>query len=333
MFRVAMISKWHVHAAGYANEVSDIPGVVITCVWDEQPERGREWAGQLGAEFEPDYGKLLSRGDVDGVLIGSPTSMHKELIIAAARAGKHIFTEKVLTFTLKDALEIADAVKKSGVKFVISYPRKMWAPNLYIQKALAEGQVGQPTLMLARTSHNGATANWLPASFFDEELAGGGAMMDFGAHPMYLARWMLGRPVRITSMFNRFTDKPLDDNTVCVIEFENKALAILQSNFVCNKCPNNLELHGTLGSIFYEDASKPVKSYAPDAPVDENGCLLPDTLPETLPSPLAQWADACMNGTQPFGCGIDEAVQLSELMEGAYKSFKEKRVVEFSELN
>jgi predicted dehydrogenase len=192
--------------------------------------------------------------------------------------------------------------------------------------------IGKPTLLLARTSHNGATADWLPPSFFNEAEAGGGAMMDFGAHPMYLARWLLGRPVRITSMFSHFTDKPLDDNAVCTIEFENKALAVVQSNFVCDKCPNNFELHGVKGSLFYEDASKPMKIYAPDAPADECGDIVPDALPETLPSPLVQWAQACMGGTDVPGCGIDEAVELSELMEGAYKSYREKRVVEFSEL-
>jgi 1,5-anhydro-D-fructose reductase (1,5-anhydro-D-mannitol-forming) len=332
MFRVAMVSKWHVHANGYANEISDIPGVLITAVWDEQSERGREWAEALDAEFEPDYAKLLARSDVDGVLICSPTSMHKELIIAAAKAGKHIFTEKVLAFTAKEAREIAEAVKQSGVRFVISYPRKMWASTQFAKKSLEGGLLGAPTLLLSRTSHNGATANWLPDSFFNEAQAGGGAMMDFGAHPMYLARWILGKPVRITSMFNHFTAKPLEDNAVSIVEFENKAMAIIQTNFVCDRCPNSFELHGTLGSIVQEENDKPVKIYAPQAPVDDCGELLPDALPDTLATPLAQWADACMNNTQPVGCGIEEAVELSELMEGAYKSFREKRVVEFSEL-
>ena len=328
MFNVAMVSKWHVHADGYAREVSAVPGVKITAVWDEQPQRGQDWADCLEAAFEPDYDKLLARPDVDGVVIDSPTSLHKELIIKAARAGKHIFTEKVLTFTKKDALEVADAVRKSGVRFVISYPRVAWGSLLYAKQALASGQLGQPTLLLARTSHNGATAGWLPDSFFNESEAGGGAMMDFGAHPMYLARWLLGKPVRVTSMFNSFTGKPLDDNAVSVIEFENKALAVLQSNFVCDRCPNHFELHGTLGSITQENPDKPVRSTAPGAPVDDGGFVLPESLPATLPSPLQQWA----SGQAVPGCGIDEAVQLAELMEGAYKAFREKRTVEFSEL-
>lgn len=333
MFRVGLLSKWHVHAEGYANMAADVPGVLVTAVWDEQPERGRDWAEKLDARFEPDYAALLASPDVDGVIVNSPTSMHRELIIAAARAGKHIFTEKVLAFTKKDAQEIAAEVRKAGVRFVISYPKRTAASSRFMKQCLDAGMLGAPTLMLARTSHNGATAGWLPDSFFDEREAGGGAMMDFGAHPMYMARWLLGRPARITSMFNSFTGRPLEDNAVCTIEFENKALAIIQTNFVCDKCPGSYELHGVKGSIVHESDSKPIRIYAPEAPVDEFGDLLPGSLPETLPHPLLQWVDACVNGTAPQACGIDDAVDLSELMEGAYRSFREKRVVAFSELD
>ena len=67
----------------------------ITCVWDEQPERGQAWAQELGVPFVADYGALLARSDVDAVLIDSPTNMHKDLMVRAAQAKKHIFTEKM----------------------------------------------------------------------------------------------------------------------------------------------------------------------------------------------------------------------------------------------
>ena len=329
MFRVAMMSKWHVHAEQYARELSGHPNVKITVVWDEDPARGQAWAKELGAEFEPDYKKVLARADVDGVAVVSPTSMHEEIIIAAAEAGKHVFTEKVLTFTLASANRIAASVKKAGIKFAINFPRQSWAANQTIKNALDAGTLGAPTLLLARTSHNGATAGWLPDYFFDGKLAGGGAMMDFGAHPMYLSRWMLGKPVRITSLFNSFTGKAAEDNAVSIVEFENKAMAVIQTNFVCDRSPNNFELNGTKGSIFYEDAGGPVKLTTPGAAVDANGYVT-DKAPE-VQDPCRQWADACMNNTATL-YGIDDAVNLSELMEGAYKSFREKRTVEFAEL-
>ena len=61
MLNVAMISRWHVHAAGYAKMIQEAKDAKITCVWDEQPERGQAWAQELGVPFVADYGALLAR--------------------------------------------------------------------------------------------------------------------------------------------------------------------------------------------------------------------------------------------------------------------------------
>lgn len=77
-------------------------------------------------------------------------------------------------------------------------------------------------------------------------------MIDLGAHPMYLCRWILGKPLRITSMFNSFTNRPVEDNAVCVIEFENGAIAVVETSFVSKSSPFSLELYGTKGSFLWE---------------------------------------------------------------------------------
>ena len=65
MIRVAMLSKWHVHAAEYARSVQRSGVAEITCVWDDDVERGTKWAGELGVAFEPSLEKVLARADVD----------------------------------------------------------------------------------------------------------------------------------------------------------------------------------------------------------------------------------------------------------------------------
>ena len=94
MLKVAMLSFWHVHAEGYAKQLRERNDNKITCMWDEIPQRGKDWAGKLGIDLEPDLSKLLKRDDVDAVVINSPTNLHAKIMIAAAKAGKHIFTEK-----------------------------------------------------------------------------------------------------------------------------------------------------------------------------------------------------------------------------------------------
>ncbi len=136
MLKVAMLSGWHVHAKGYANAVNSFPDAKVTAVWDEEPARGKAWAAELKAPFEADLKKCVARDDVEGVVVDAPTSMHPEVMIAAARAGKHIFTEKVMALTVRECGRISAAVRKAGVKFCISMPQRCSATSLFANRIL-----------------------------------------------------------------------------------------------------------------------------------------------------------------------------------------------------
>lgn len=327
MLRVAMLSYWHVHAPDYARQLMDLDNVKITAVWDEIPERGEKAAKEIGAAFEADLDTLLKRDDVDGVVIDAPTNMHKEIMVAAARAGKHIFTEKVMALTVKDCEEIAKAVEEAGVKFCISFPHRTMPHNLFAKKVVDEGLIGDITLLRVRNAHNGSVAGWLPDHFYDPLQCGGGAMVDLGAHGMYLARWLLGEPTRITSMFNNYIDKPVEDNAVSVIEFKNKAIAINETGFVTSNSPFSLELYGTNGSLFIGGSENKVRLISNKMDTQVPGWITPTELPKPLPSAIKQWVDGILNDEEII-FGLEDGIQLTELMEGAYRSHKENSIVE-----
>ena len=79
----------------YAGEAQAHPDVEIVAAWDEDPTRGADGAADLGVPFHADLAELLARPDVDGVIVTTRTTAHRDVIIAAAEAGKHVFTEKV----------------------------------------------------------------------------------------------------------------------------------------------------------------------------------------------------------------------------------------------
>ncbi|WMJ89720.1 Gfo/Idh/MocA family protein [Anaerocolumna sp. MB42-C2] len=326
MLKVALISKWHVHAQGYAETLRTYPDVTITCVWDEESERGREWAKSLEVDFEEDLDKILFREDVEGVIICAPTSKHAEIMIKAAKAGKHIFTEKAMALTKKDCNEITEEVKKAGVKFGISFPARTTPANLYVKSVIDSGVIGKVTLLRIRNGHDGATRNWLPEYWYDENTAGGGAMMDLGCHPMYLSSWILGKPVRISSMFSYFTDRKVEDNSVCTIEFENKAVAIVETSLVTYKTPSMVEVYGTEGTLIICDNNIRLTSNKMGEEFD--GWVTPAKLPKALPHPLRQWVDGVLYNKPIL---FDEAAgtRLTELLEAAYIAHKEKREVTF----
>ena len=326
MLRVAMVSKWHVHASWYAQQVQEAPDACVTCVWDEDPQRGEEWARELNVPFEKDYDALLRRDDVDAVLIDTPTSMHKDVIIRAARAGKHVFTEKCLCLTVKDCDEVIREMEGRGLIFTISFPQRCVGQYLFIKQMVDEGRLGDITVLRVRTSHAGALDNWLPDYWYDPETAGGGAMMDLGAHPMYLARWLLGKPQRIQSMFNGLTGRAVEDNSVCTIEFENKAIAIVETSLVTPLCMPILEVYGTKGAVLA--VGKDIRMATRDSARLVDGGWFTPKLPPDTPSPLRQWIDAILYD-KPVQFGLQEARQLTELMEKAYIADREKREVLF----
>ncbi|TDF95755.1 Gfo/Idh/MocA family protein [Paenibacillus piri] len=326
MVRVAMLSKWHVHAQGYAEYLQSLENVTITAVWDEAADRGKEWAGQLGADFEADLNTLLKREDVDGVVVDAPTSMHAEVMVAAANAGKHIFTEKAMALTTRECEEISAAVEKAGVKFCISFPARTRPHHLFAKQLIDEGFIGDVTLLRIRNGHDGALKNWLPDYWYDEKTAGGGAMMDLGCHPMYLASWLLGKPKRINSMFNYFTNRKVEDNAQCSIEFANNAVAILETSLVTYRTPAGFEMYGTDGTLIIHGNDVKLSSNKLEAPF--GGWITPAKLPEALPPALNQWVDGILHD-KPILFGLEDGTKLTELLETAYIAHREKRTVDF----
>ena len=166
MLNAAMLSKWHVHAAGYAKELQKSGKVAIKAVWDDNVERGSAWAKELGADFEYDLNKLLAREDIEAVFCDAPTTQHKEIIIAAAKAGKHIFTEKALCPTVADCLEVKKAVEEAGVIFTISFPERFVPSFIYAKRLIHMGACGKISTIRRRKAHSGVSNKWLPEYWF-----------------------------------------------------------------------------------------------------------------------------------------------------------------------
>ena len=329
MLKIAMLSKWHVHAGGYANEVKNT-GHQITHVWDDDVARGKAWAEEIGCTFEPDLAKVLASSDVDAVIVDTETSKHRDVMIAAANAKKHIFTEKTLAATKKEALEIEEAIKKNKVIFTISFPQRTSSVVLYAKHIIDSGALGTVNTVRLRNAHNGASGDWLPEYWYNEKDACGGAMMDLGCHPMYTANYLLGDPAKITSMYNATTAKSIkygiEDNAINLIEFKNKAIAIVETGFVTPVSPWAFEVYGTEGMLLGTDHK--VKISTAETRKYSGDFLDVNRLPKALPSPMQTWFNAIEKG-EDVVFGIKDAIGLAELLEGAYISYKTNTIVTF----
>lgn len=315
---VAMLSKWHVHSEGYAESFKKLENVNLSAVWDEDANRGREWAKTLDCEFIESLDELLARPDIDLVAVGTPTVMHKEVLCRAAKAKKAIFTEKVLACTNEEADEIAAAVKSANIPFFISYPFRM-LPVVKLAKQLADdGAIGKITHLRIRDAHDGASAGWLPNTFYDESVCGGGAMMDLGAHPMYLSDYFLGLPKSVFSTFTQCYGKGVDDNCVTMMEYASGAIATSETAFVSSRCPFILEINGDQGHIMINDNFEGLHLSNKDG---INQTILPEdnAKPESAPAFFVR----LLTEDKPSPFDIDAAVRLTRLMDAAYRSYRQ----------
>lgn len=318
MLQLAMLGAWHVHAPDYAREINEHPEAEIALVWDHDSIRGQSFAKSLGVPFVQDLTEALG-AEIDGVVVNTPTTMHHEVITEAAKAKKHIFTEKVLATTMEEGQEIVSVIRDSGVKFAISFPHRTHPHNLFAKEVVEKGFLGEISLLRIRNAHAGTSLGWLPEHFYNYSECGGGAMMDLGAHGMYLANWLLGEPHRISAMFNHLTDKEVEDNAVAVIEFKNKALAINETSFVSDRSPFSLELYGSHGSLLIGGPRHQNQISSSLLGGDLDGWLQPQKLPTALPSALEQWVNGILRD-ETIHFGLTDALMLTKLMDGAYRS-------------
>lgn len=324
--KVAIVGVWHVHTTEYAKAVQENPNAELVCCWDDNVEMGKAFAEKMGIPFEDDLSAIWADKTIDSIQVTTSTNLHRDVLIAAAKAGKNIFTEKVLTFTNQEAEEVKSAVEASGGKFTISFPHKTFPTLQAAKKIMDDGKIGKVTYGRVRNVHNGSIANWLPDFFYNEAQTGGGAMMDLGAHPMYTLNWFLGAPKSVVSMFTKVTGKAVEDNAVSVIEFDSGTIAVSETGFVSNGNPYILEMSGTEGAILVHQNTVEYCSVS-----DTNGEWVKlETLPEARPLPIVQWMDAVVNDTEPCAeYNIDNAVALTKFMVGAYDSYKNGKKYEF----
>ena len=307
MFNVAMIGAWHVHAKGYAKELSETENVKVVAVYDENQSLADSWAKELGCEAKS-LEAILADETIHGIALCTATNEHTAILVRACEAKKAIFTEKVLTLSNEDALRVAKAVKENGVRFTISFPHKC---NPLLRKAkemVEEGILGDVTYARVRNVHNGSVADWLPAHFYNPVPCGGGAMIDLGAHPMYTLIWFLGKPTHVQSLFTNVTDRPVEDNAVSLLSFPNGAIGVSETGFVSTDNPYTMEVSGTKGSLMiHGDTLR--------ASVEGEWKEITD-LPQKIPSPVVQWG----MGIDNDAFSIDQAVALTEVMVMAYQS-------------
>ncbi|QDZ14851.1 Gfo/Idh/MocA family protein [Humibacter ginsenosidimutans] len=308
--RVAVLSFWHVHADDYAKTTVQHPDTELVAVWDDDEERGRAGAARFGVDFEPDLDALLARDDIDAVTVTTSTKDHRDIMVKAARAGKHIFTEKLLAPTVAEAEEIIGTCDENGVKLIVSLPRLYHGYTQVVKEVLASGSLGTVNYSRVRLSHDGAVVGWLPEQFYDADITFGLALADLGCHPVYLTQLFLGsRPATIASTYTHVTGREVEDNAVVTVTYDGGAIGVIEAGVV-SPDPFLIEIGGASGWLSYAEHDEHVRV----AVKGEKTRLIP--VPDDQPSAFDQWVAHIQHGTRADD-NLARAVELTRLVVAA----------------
>lgn len=185
----AMAYRDLIHHYGLRHDAVKVIGVATS-----KAESAREAADEIGCDAATaDFTELLARPDVHVVDICTPHASHETVAIAAARAGKHIYLEKPLARSLEEGRRIASAVAEAGVKCALTFNFRFFPCVQRAKRLIAEGFLGRVFHFSARYARSSYVDPGRPMSWrLRKASAGGGVLIDSGAHVLDFAQWLLG---------------------------------------------------------------------------------------------------------------------------------------------
>ncbi len=183
---------------------------------------GGRRAGQLatdyGVDAEATTDALLARPDIDLVVVTTQPDSHREYVVAAGRAGKHVLVEKPMTISLADADAMVEAVEGAGLVLGICSQHRFRASPVAAMDLIRRGEIGEVRMVRAQGT----------ITAIEEASPDNDPWYDMGSHVVDLLRAIVGSPAR--TAFGRQTDfdpnrQPSHKSTVAVYGFENGAMA------------------------------------------------------------------------------------------------------------
>ena len=259
-----------VHALSYQAVPWTYPGaprprLLAACTSSEESAQRVREEGLFPFVFS-DYRELLACEGIDAVSICTPNDSHREIALAAIRAGKHVYCDKPLALTAQEAAEVASAAAQRPELICQMTFQYRFVPALRRARELVrDGFLGRVFSFRAAYLHSGYIDPKRPLSWrLQMERSGGGAVADLGAHVIDLIHYLVGGFRAVQALQRTFIkERPVpgggtaavtvDDITLAQVELENGAIGTLEFSRLSTGCEDELrlEIHGECGALAF----------------------------------------------------------------------------------
>ncbi len=331
--RVALVGCGRVSVV-HADALAKIEEAELALAVDIRPERAKEYAGQYGCRWSDDFEAALGEG-IDAVQICTPHYLHAPMAIAAAKAGKHILTEKPMAIKVEDAYAMIRAAEENGVTLGVIFQTRCNEASLAVKAAVDSGRLGRvlgarAILTWSRDEEYYRESDW--KGTWDKE--GGGVLIDQAIHTIDLLQWVLGPVSNLEARCDTRVHATLavEDVAEVYFHFQSGARACLYANnFYTYDADVILEFHGEKG------VAQIVKDVAHIRTGNETLVVEPTTDDLTLGknywglkhrAQIQNFYRSILAGERPFVDGC-EGVRALEIVQAIYESARTREPVSF----
>ena len=273
------------------------PVLKVACGQDKKGTR--EFAKNWGwEETATNWKKVVERPDIDIIDICTPTYLHKDIVVAAAKNGKQIFCEKPVALNFAEAREMYEAAEKAGVLHYLNHNYRRTPAITFAKQLIEQGKLGRIFHWRGTYLQDWITDPNFPLTWhLQKKYAGAGPHYDLNSHSVDLARYLIGEVESVSAMLKTFvTERPLpgkdagtfksgsaasdmgevtvDDAAFMVAEFENGALGSFESSRFASgrKNYNYFEIYGSKGSLTFNlERMNELEYLNLEDPADEQG--------------------------------------------------------------
>src|SRR5699024_10978259 len=275
----SMMGKAHSNAYRAAPFYFDLKNnPVLHTIAGRNEEKVKHAQKKYGWEnWTTDWNELIHNPMIDVIDISSPNNTHREIVMEAAKAGKHIFCEKPLSLTLKESKEMLDVVRAQNVVHMVGHNYRFAPAIQFAKQLIEEGRLGKIYHIRATFLQDWLMDPEAPLTWrLQKDISGSGTLGDLGIHIIDLARFLIGELSDVVGMMDTFIkERPLgtmtdtlqlesksdeygevtvDDAAAFLAKFENGAMGTFEvSRFSAgNRAGNRFEINGEFGSIRWD---------------------------------------------------------------------------------
>jgi UDP-N-acetyl-2-amino-2-deoxyglucuronate dehydrogenase len=251
-FRLGLIGCGRI-SKNHFDAIAKVDGLKLQAVCDTDEARARAAGEQLDVPWYSSLATMLDKADIDVLTICTPSGLHAQHGVAAAKAGKHVITEKPMAITLEQADALVQACDSAGVQLFVVKQNRLNPSIQLLKQAVDKGRFGKIFMANATVRWNRPqdyydSASWRGTWEFD-----GGAFMNQASHYVDLIQWLVG-PVD-TVMAKTATQArriEAEDSGVAVMRFRNGAIGVIEVNVLTY--PRNWE--GSIAIIGEKGSAK-----------------------------------------------------------------------------